>query len=190
MIMTSYDLASPVTEKEAGERGLPHGIGRLVVSFDRDTNLERSISTCLCEARCEGHALIAQSIIPYRSIAKLKKALTDGGLIVWTDNEIIAENEAPNNLLVRCESVSMIMEVLGRMSSEAIVYYNLPVADGVPQFVSEIIEASLDGYFEASFLKHIDQCNGFWFYQSTHESIEMMGSCEMVEEYLSKLKHL
>jgi hypothetical protein len=181
--MISYQLHLPIGRKEARKRKLDDNISKLVVEPGNSSYVNQILSECVYRCKIEDKVLVAQTIIRYDSIKNIKETLDQHTIRNWTDDELSSNIRKPSNFVMSCDSAKTVLTIINGIQSEAITFYNLKTINDNIEFNENIIDASLDGYSETSFLKHLDEVGFFCFYASSHNSIELLGKKELILKY-------
>lgn len=179
--MVGYELHLPLSERETKKRHFPKGIAGLVVYISDRDEVENLLSEFIHGARMSSRHMIAQSMTMFMSSRKLKKVLDEKGLRYHFDSDINTRIRHRQNVVVDCLSERDITSVLKGVDAEAIVFYGEAEVTNNPGIQEQLIEAGRDGYTETPFLKLVEVIPYFIFYSSTHASIEILGTPEVVK---------
>ncbi|MDZ4724298.1 MAG: hypothetical protein SGI97_10400 [candidate division Zixibacteria bacterium] len=178
MLRLSLDL--PVSAKEAKKRNFPDQTSRLIVECSDGKNCLRELSRALYSTHIPTKALLAQTILCYEKPEDISSVLTKSKIPNWLDRDVTVGQKSAKNLIIQCTSESTVLKVLQTVHSEALVFYNSNLIDSIPEFDSNLIMTSLDGYFEHKFLAFQCTYDFFVFYESTHELIAIFGESASV----------
>jgi len=181
--MNRYELHLPLSEKEAKKRAINSGFSKLLVILDQKSIAFDILSHFIFKAKTENRIFIAQTIICYEGTKKIKDKLDGADIEYWPDNEICDDIGKTNNFLMNCITEANVKWILKNIDSEAIVFYSIEKSNNNFPFNDGIIMASLDGYVEANFLNFVNESDYFTFFQSTHNSIEMLGKTKAILDY-------
>ena len=170
----------PIRFEDARTRQLPEDVGKLILyatensgesNFSNPSRLAKQLWRWV---EPDEH-LYAAPFVPYLSERKMKHFLASNDL------EAESEKTDPQTYLIRCANEQAITKILSGCASEAIIF--LMDKDGC---TSRKTLASVDEYrgdyrgYEVPFMRRLPAHGGFFFYASSHESIEVLGTIDFV----------
>jgi len=176
------ELHIPVSESEARQRRLPPDCGKLLISADAAEDVVSDLSEVLDQYRGQSSLLAAQSLTTFLGKGALRELLDGRGLHYKFDSEISSKVRRPKDVWVKCRSREEIRFIMKELDAEGIVFYAIQAKDAEP-IRGRLIELGTGGYQESEFLKTMDAIPLFIFYSSTHNSLEVLGTCEAVQRF-------
>ena len=181
--MIRYELETPMRTELARRRNLDPLTSRLLIAIDEESDILSMLSEYIYRSRVELKQLLAQTIICYDSVKKVRHILDDAGIRYWFDCDLIPSMRKPHNVVIGCRNQNDVLFILSMVKAEALAFYSVPIIEGQPQVNEAIVACSTDGYQEHNFLRHLDSVDYLLFYQSTHASIEVLGGRDAILGY-------
>jgi len=156
---------------------------RLLIAIDEESDILSMLSEYIYRSRVELKQLLAQTIICYDSVKKVRHILDDAGIRYWFDCDLIPSMRKPHNVVIGCRNQNDVLFILSMVKAEALAFYSVPIIEGQPQINEAIVACSTDGYQEHNFLRYQEEVGSFIFYQATHSSVEFLGCRDVILQY-------
>jgi len=169
-----------ISGNEARTRQLPVTIGKLILYAVERTKEEHAanmgrLAHWLSRWTLTDESLYASPIVPFLSERKMEDFLVSSGLETDTVRVDV------QTYLIRCSSKSAIVSILGRCTSEAIVF--MTDTDGCSAHQTLIAVDNYVGNYRdhvTPFMSRLDVHGGFFFFAETHESVEVLGTEDFI----------
>ncbi len=178
-------LEAPIDREDAKQRGFPFNISKLIIranskKISSKVKRKQKISELLIKWGKVGESLIAQPINLFLSLPRLDALLRQHNLKYQQASSCLFS--------INCNTPTEALLVLEKVDAEAIVFFHQTNPTRVREIESRVINcADSDSQYERCYLDGMIDYEGFAFYADTHESIEILGTHEMVVDRLMQM---
>jgi hypothetical protein len=192
--MFDYVLELPIQLKDAKSRGLRRDIAKLLVMAKTEKAERESsflgLAQLIYGSRNNDEVIHALPISGFASVEDYKKLLIEEGVECHLDAELDDRKKKPRALLIECDTEKKCFFILKNINAEAILFYSTKRNDIIKESEKRLVEASVSGYIEKTFLKESEEYGFFIFFAESHMSLEILGTKPSVVACFAKFLEL